>query len=104
MTAPTMDRRLRNETTIPPSALRVLVAVLELYRPGVSLSIRDICRHMGGLHANHVHVVLRRLRWEELVAFEDRLDCTIRPLVRLAMWREYLPGLCETQAAGNVGG
>lgn len=70
---------------LPPSVLRVLVAVLDAADRGHSPTVRELARGLGR-HHTHVWQACRRLREAGLVDCGDYARGVV-PLCRLALWK-----------------
>jgi DNA-binding transcriptional ArsR family regulator len=74
-------------TVLPPSCLRLLLAVCELADAGGTVTLRRLQRRLG-LSPNGVLVALLPLRDAGLVEWEDGRAGTLRPRCTIALWRD----------------
>ncbi len=71
---------------LPPSCLRMLLAICELTDAGQPVTLHRLFRRLG-ISPNGVHRPLAQLRDAGLVEWEDGRQGTIRPKCRVALWR-----------------
>jgi predicted transcriptional regulator len=75
------------KNVLPPSCLRLLLAVCEIADTGEPVTMRGLAQRLRLRGPNSIFQTLKHLRDAGLVSWEERRGGTIRPTCNVALWR-----------------